>query len=36
MLEIRKDTYGFGDSESAAYQATAVAISQLVGALSSN
>lgn len=36
MLEIRKDTYGFGDPESAAYQETVVAITQLLCALGSN
>ena len=36
MLEIRKDTYGFGDPESAAYQSTVVAIIQLIRALGSN
>ena len=36
MLEIRKDTYGFGNPESAAYQSTLVAITQLIRALGSN
>ncbi len=36
MLEIRKDTYGFGVRESAAYQKTVRAISRFVDELSSN
>ncbi len=36
MLEIRKDTYGFGGSKSAGYQATVLAITQLIDALGSN
>jgi predicted N-formylglutamate amidohydrolase len=36
MLEIRKDTYGFGDPDSADYQATVVAITRLIRALGSN
>lgn len=36
MLEIRKDTYGFGDPASAAYQETVVAITQLIRALGGN
>ncbi len=36
MLEIRKGTYGFGDPESAAYQSTVVAMTQLIRSLGSN